>query len=167
METFEAIMTRRSIRKYTSEEVSEIDVKKILEAAMAAPSARNTQPWHFVVVKDKNVLGKIAEMNPHASMAKEAALAIIVCGDTNITPTFWSQDCCIAAENILIAVHALDLGAVWTAVYPDDNRVKGVRELLKLPENIMPLCLIPIGHPNEKKPAENRYNKERVHTNLW
>lgn len=167
MDALGAIMTRRSIRKYTSENVSDSEIKKILEASMAGPSANNTQPWHFVVIRDKKVLNKITEINPHASMAKEASLAIVVCGDSELSPSFWLQDCCIAAQNILIAVHALGLGAVWTAVYPNEERIESIKGLLKLPKNIMPLCIIPVGHPDEVKKLEDRYKKERMHINFW
>jgi nitroreductase len=169
MDTIDAIMTRRSIRKYTGKKVSEEQIKTILKAAMAAPSAKNRQPWHFIVVKDEELLSRICEVNPHAEMAKEASLAIIVCADLSLEQSqeFAIEGCSLAGENILLAAHTLGLGAVWTALYPNEARVIGARKLFNIPQNIIPLCLIPIGYPAEEKPSENRFNEERIHSEKW
>ncbi|MBN1170166.1 nitroreductase family protein [Candidatus Micrarchaeota archaeon] len=169
MDALEAIMSRKSVRKFSGKMVSDSEIKKILEAAMAAPSARNQQPWHFIVVKDKEQLIRLSESNPYVGMAKEAALAIIVCGDLNLEKSkgFWPIDCANASQNILLAAHALGLGAVWTALYPRDDRIEGARKVLGFPENIIPLNIIPIGHPAEKKEAENRYDEKRLHADRW
>ncbi|MFH1222541.1 MAG: nitroreductase family protein [Candidatus Micrarchaeota archaeon] len=169
MEALEAMKTRRSIRKFSGEPVADEDVKKILEAAMFAPSAVNEQPWHFIVVKDRAVLNKIPEVSPYSAMCQTAALAIIICADTNLekAPGLGVLDCTLAGANILLAAHALGLGAVWTATYPMQDRVKGVSELLKLPKNVVPLCIIPIGHPAEKPAQPERFSMQRVHYNKW
>jgi len=169
MDAIEAIMTRRSIRKYSGIKVSEEEIKTILEAAMAAPSAKNEQPWHFIVVKDRELLNKISEVNPYAKPAKDASVAIIVCADLNLEQSKGRalQDCCICGENILLAAHALGLGAVWTALYPDEERVGNARRLFSIPKNIIPLCIIPIGHPAEEKAPEDRFKKERIHLEKW
>ena len=164
-----AILGRRSIRKFTGEKVPEEDVKKFLEAAMAAPSACNQQPWHFVVIEDKKSFNKIMEIQPYTMMLEKASHAIVVCADPELQtcPGFWVQDITAATENLLLAVHALSYGATWCGIYPNDNPVWGIRELLSLPKNIMPLNVIAIGVPDEEKPPSNRYNPERVHHEKW
>jgi nitroreductase len=165
----ETILKRRSIRKYTKEPVSEEVIKELLEAAMAAPSAGNEQPWHFIVIRDRATLDKIPDVHPYSFMIKEAPLAILVCGDVKLAVhgEMWTQDCSAATQNLLLAITANKLGAVWLGVYPRQERIDGLRNLLGIPENIVPFSLIPIGHPAEEKPLTVRFNKERVHNNKW
>ncbi len=163
------ILNRRSIRKYKREPVPE-DVKaKIIEAGRQAPSAANRQPWHFIVVRDRNTLLEVPKFHNYSKMLEQAALAIVVCGDLEIEggTGFWVQDCSAATENILLAAKAAGLGAVWLGVHPNEALVKGLRGLLGIPERIMPLCIISIGHPLEEKPPGNRYRDDRVHTGKW
>ncbi|MEZ7893465.1 MAG: nitroreductase family protein [Candidatus Wallbacteria bacterium] len=169
MEALEAIFTRKSIRKYTEEKISEELMKKILGAAMCAPSAGNEQPWHFVVVDNHELLVKITKVHPFSHMLKNAPAAILVCGDKALEKYegFWIQDCSAAAQNILIAAHAAGLGAVWLGVYPVEDRVKNLRKLFNMPENITPMALISLGHPAEARPVESRFNEERIHKNSW
>lgn len=169
MDCLESIYTRRAIRKYTDKKVSDEQIEKLLKAGMSGPSAVNEQPWHFIVVKDKKLLEEIPKASPYAQMAKDAAVAIIVCGDLKLQKIegLWSQDCCIAAQNILLAAHALGLGAVWTAAYPLPGRVENLQKLFNIPKNIIPLCVIPIGYPAEKKEPVERFKKERVHNDKW
>jgi nitroreductase len=169
METMEAILSRRSIRKYTTKPVPDNLIQKLLEAAMSAPSAGNEQPWHFIVIKDRKILDEIPKIHPYAEMAKEASVAIVVCGDLTLETHkgYWIIDCSAAAENILIAAHANGLGAVWAGLYPREDRVKGIRKLLGIPEHVIPMALIPIGYPAEKKQKENRFNNSRVHYDHW
>ena len=134
---------------------------------MAAPSGMNKQPWEILVVTDKEKLGKIAEIAPNASYSKNSQLAIIVCGDKNISERFWEQDCCAVTENILLAVEALELGAVWCMACPSDERVAGIRSLFNLPENIIPLNIIPIGYPLTQEQPKQKYNADKVHVNNW
>jgi len=161
------ILARRSIRKYAAKPVSENYVKAMLKAAMSAPSASNLKPWHFVVVTDREVLDELARVHPHGKMLSEAPLCITVCGDTDISASFWVQDCSAASENLLLAAAALGLGAVWLGVYPRQDRVNSIREVLKLPESIIPLNLISIGHPAEKKEPRTQYDEQRVHRQHW
>jgi nitroreductase len=163
----DTILARRSIRKYTSEPVSENCVKVMLEAAMAAPSAANLKPWHFVVSTDRKVLTELAHAHLYGEMLSEAPLCITVCGDTNVSADFWVIDCSAATENLLLAATALGLGAVWLGVYPRQDRVNNLRKVLKLPESIIPLNLIPIGHPAEKKDPRTQYDEQRVHRQHW
>ncbi len=164
-----SIFKRRSIRKYTDKEITKEDIKKLLEAAMCAPSANNIRPWHFVVVRDKAMLEKLSKTHQYAYMVKDADVAIVVCGDYTLHShkDYWALDCSAATENILIEVEELELGAVWVAVYPREVRINHVREILKLPENILPLCIVSIGHPAEKPEMKDRFDKTRVHFDKW
>ena len=166
-ELIQTIFARRSIRKYTNETVSEDDVKTLLEAAMAAPSASNRKPWHFVVVTGRDKLDRLAEAHSYGKMLFEASLCIAVCGDETISKSFWVQDCSAATENLLLAATALGLGSVWLGAYPRDARVAEIRELLGLPANVIPLNLISIGHPAEEKEPRTQYDEDRVHHEEW
>jgi len=166
-ETIKTIFARRSIRKYTAARVREEDVKTMLEAAMAAPSASNLKPWHFVVVTDRQILDNLARVHPYGEMLLEAPLCIAVCGDTTISSSFWVQDCSAATENLLLAATALGLGAVWLGVYPREQRINGIRRVLNIPETIVPLNLISIGHPAEEKEPRTQYDELRVHRDRW
>lgn len=169
MDAMDAILSRRSIRRYTSQMVSDELIKELLDAAMSAPSAGNEQPWHFVVIRDRNILNEIPKIHPYSQMLKEAPLAILICGDEKLQKYqgYWVQDCSAATENLLIAVNAKGLGAVWLGVYPIEDRVVGLRKLLGIPENVIPFSLLSIGYPAEQKPRANRYNESRIHHNKW
>ena len=169
MDTLEAILSRRSIRMFTGEPVPESSVTILLEAAMSAPSANNQQPWHFVVVKDRVMLNKIPEFHPYSDMLRQAPLAIAVCADlqAELSEGLWIQDCSAATQNILLAAHAMGLGAVWLGVYPISERVTGLHQLLGLPEHIVPLSLVCVGYPAEKKYPANRFDSSRIHHNHW
>ncbi len=166
-ELIEAIFARRSIRKYTSEPVDEKDCRTLLEAAMAAPSSSNRKPWHFIVVTNRETLDELGQAHPYGKMLLETPLAIAVCGDTKISPRSWVQDCSAATENLLIAATALNLGAVWLGVYPREERVSAVRQVLKIPNDVVPLNIVSIGHPAEVKAPRTQYDKERIHQNTW
>lgn len=164
-----AILSRRSIRKYTDQPISEEIIKELLEAAMSAPSAGNEQPWHFIVINDHQLLDAIPKFHPYSHMLKEAPVAILLCGDETLEKFkgYWVQDCSAATENILIAVEEKGLGAVWLGIYPEEERVKGIRELLNIPKHIIPFSLIPVGYPAEDKTPANRYDPARIHYNSW
>lgn len=169
MDAMQAILSRRSIRKYTSQPVSEATVEELLQAAMAAPSAGNQQPWHYVVIRDQQILAQIPRVHPYSSMVPSAQLAILVCGDLQREKHagYWVQDCSAATQNLLLAAHAKGLGAVWLGVYPREDRVAGLRKMLELPQHAMPLALIAIGYPAEVKPPAERYDPSRVHQDGW
>ena len=166
-ELIQTIFARRSIRSYTAEPIDEAHIQTLLEAAMAAPSASNIKPWHFVVVSDRQTLDDLAEDHPYGKMLFEAPLCIAVCGDSTVSAGYWVQDCSAATENLLLAVVALGLGAVWLGVHPLEERVVAVREVLNLPETIVPLNLISIGHPAEQKESRTQYDGRRVHREHW
>jgi nitroreductase len=136
---------------------------------MMAPSALNSQPWHFVVVTDRAMLTEIAAKNKHAEMTKDAQLAILVCADLKLEEIsgYWPQDCSAAVQNLLLAAHALGLGAVWTGIHPNDECTEGYRRMFELPPNIMPHSLIPIGFPAESPETEDRYREDRIHKERW
>lgn len=169
MDVFEAIRTRRSIRRFQTAPVAEEMVAEILAAGMSAPSARNAQPWQFVVIDDRATLEAIPQINPNAPMAAHAPLAILVCGDLALEKSagYWVVDCAAAVENMLLAAHALGLGAVWTGVYPRQERMNGLAGLLGLPEKVIAHSLIVLGHPAERPASENRYRPDRIHKNRW
>lgn len=157
----ESIMTRTSIRQYQDRKVSCDTVEVLLRAGMAAPTAVNKQPWHFVVVTNRDLLENLG------GRSKDAPLAIVVCGDTNNMlegggRDYWIQDCSAATENILLAAHALGLGAVWQGGYPSERRVEDIRKVLQLPENFIPLSTIAIGYPNEAPAPKDKWNPEKV-----
>jgi nitroreductase len=169
MEAIQTILSRRSIRKFTGEAIPDKDIKLLLEAAMAATSACNQQPWHYIVVKNKDTFAKIMEAQRYTKMLEKASVAVIVCADPELQtcPGFWVQDCSAATENLLLAAHAMGYGATWCGVYPNDDVVWKMRELLGIPKNVYPLCVVALGVPDEEKPPANRYNQERVHSEKW
>ena len=168
MDALEAIMGRRSIRKYTEKKIPDETITKLLKAAMNAPSAHNRQPWHFIVVDDKEALLKVPEYHQYSKMLEQASHAIIVLGDNNIQETdFWIHDCSAATENILITANALGLGAVWLGVHPSEALIAGTKKLFNVPDHVTPLGFISLGYPAESKPPRENYNPERVHKNKW
>ena len=169
MDTLEAIHTRRSVRRYTTQNVPEDSIRKILAAAMSAPSAGNAQPWHFIVITEKQILAAASRISPYAPMVKDAPVAILVCGDLRLEKFegFWVEDCSAATQNMLLAAHALGLGGVWTGIYPVQEYVDEFKKLFQLPENILPLALVPIGYPAHPYSQKDRFNEERIHFNEW
>ena len=167
----ENIMTRTSIRKYKDQPVEQEKIDIMLKAAMAAPTAANLQPWHFIVIDDKNTLKLLSGQQPN-----NAPLMIAVCGDTNKTtmpdgkgklPDFWVQDVSAATENLLLAAHAQGLGAVWTSVYPVMERVAEVANVLNCPENIIPLAVVRIGYPDESPEPKDKFKQENISYNKF
>jgi nitroreductase len=165
----ESILSRRSIRKFKNTPVCEKDIEDILKAAMAAPSAGNSQCWEFIIINNRIILDEIPKIHPHAQMILESPIAILVCADVSREkyPERWLLDCSAATQNILLAVHEKGLGAVWVGIHPDKERIKGITKLFNLPDNIKPFSLIPIGYPNETKPPSNRFDKNKIHYNKY
>ncbi len=171
--TLATIRERTSVRKFDpAVEVDAATVEKILRAGMCAPSAMNRQPWELVVVRDPAQLGKLAAALPYSRVGNGARLALVVCGslDNGLTgraKEYWIQDCSAVCMNILLAAKALGLGAVWTGVYPIDDRVAAVRQLLGMPEGFAPLAVIPIGAPAENPVPKDKWNADKVHYDRW
>ena len=169
MDTLQAIYTRRSIRRFTEQAVSDDDIHELLDAAMTAPSAGNAQPWEFVVVRQRAALEGIAQRHPYAAMAAKAPLAIVVCADTNREkyPGFWPQDCSAAIQNLLLAARAKGMGSVWTGVYPIEDRVKVFQEFFGLPAHVMPLGIVVLGYPDQPFTEQHRFDAAKVHQEKW
>jgi nitroreductase len=169
MDAIDAILTRRSVRRFLTDPVPEDKVKLLLRAAMQAPSAVNQQPWQFVVINDQALLREVAIFHTSVQVLHEAPLGILICGDKRLEKrqNCWFQDCSAATENMLLAAHALGLGACWLGIFHLTERVEGVRRVFDLPPEIMPLTLIALGFPGETPPPEDRYLAERVHYNTW
>jgi len=161
------LFARRSIRRYTNQPVSEEQIKLLLKAAMAAPSAANLKPWHFIAITSRPILNKLANAHPHAKMLTQAALAICVCGEPAINERMWVQDCAASTENILLAATGLGLGAVWLGVYPREERIEPIRQILGIPNHIVPFSLVSIGYPAEQLPPRTQYDEARVHRDVW
>lgn len=169
METLEAILTRRSVREFTGDPVSKTDLSDLLRAGMQAPSARNRQPWRFIVIDDRAVLQAIADFHPTREALLQAPLAILVCSEKSPDggSANWMLDCSAATQNILLAAHAMGLGAVWLGIYPNPERVNGIKQLFRLPETVEPISLVALGHPAVRPEPVNRFNETRIHTNQW
>lgn len=159
--------SRRSIWDFTDEDVTDEQVEAMLKAAMAAPSVQDLAPWHFVVVRKRKLLNKLAQAQKRASVLEKAPMAIVVCGDEEISNRHWVGDTGAATQNLLLAATAVGLGGVWIGLYPNKKRQKYVRELLDIPDRMGVLCVVGLGHPAEKKEAISRYNAERVHQESW
>ncbi|UCH11219.1 MAG: nitroreductase family protein [Fidelibacterota bacterium] len=161
------IFARRSIRKYHANQIEDEKVDLVLQAAMAAPSANNAKPWHFIVVKTRPVLDQLADIHPYGKMCYEAPLAIVVCGDPAISERYWIQDCSAATENILLAGTALGLGTVWLGVHPRPERKGPLKKLFGVPDKMEILSVVALGYPAESKKARTQYDANRVHHEAW
>ena len=163
------IHARKSVRTYTDEDVTPEQVETILRAAMAAPSGMNMQPWRFVVVREQATKEKLA--GGFNKMIAKAPVVIIVCGKTTGAMgkenRNWTADCAAATENLLLAVEAMGLGAVWTACYPYDERMNATIEALGLPDNVKPYCIVPVGHPGGKEKPKDKWKPENIHFEKW
>ena len=163
----EIIKKRKSVRHYEEGYVvPEEQIKLILEAGMLAPSACNSRPWSFIVVRNKEILDKVVEIHPHTRMLKTASLAIVICADINlqsgISEGFFPEDCAAVTENILLQATELDLGTCWCGVYPKENYVKSFKEIFNLPENIIPFNIIAVGKSVESSGGRGFYEEEKV-----
>ena len=176
----DVIFSRKSVRSYTDQPVSDEQVETMLRAAMAAPTGMNVQPWRFVVIRDQAVKEKLA--GPRGGMIAQAPVVFVICGETTLmrkpfgqpdaeaveVPNGnWTQDCSAATENLLLAAEALGLGAVWTAAHPYADRVNPIREALGLPENVTPLCVVPCGYPAGDDQPKDKWKPENIHYDKW
>ena len=168
----QTIMTRTSVRAFLDRTVSDETIELLLKAVMAAPSAKNSQPWAFVVIKNRALLEKLGASLPNAKMTATAPAAVVICGDLNKAlpgeaREYWIQDAAAATENFLLAAHALGLGAVWTGVHPISERIMILKNALRLPENVEPFCLIPFGWPAESGTIKDKWDASIVHQDIW
>lgn len=169
MKVIDAIMNRRSIRKYQSKPIEQEAFDILLQSAMYAPTARDTQSWQFLVIREKANLEKIIEVHPYAKMLKYAAAAILVCGDIEREENlgYLNTNCSAATQNILLSAHALGIGSVWLGVYPREERMEALKKLFQLPGNIVPVSLISLGYPDEIKPLPDRFDQGKIHYETW
>jgi nitroreductase len=165
------IFGRRSVRVYAPGAVSDEAVTKLLEAAMAAPSAMTKDPWRFVVVRNPETLGQMAAALPGGKMLSTATLAIVACGDLDAAfdrqLSYLLQDCSASIENLLLCAHVLGLGACWVGVHPGPDMVARIKELLELPASMIPIAAIALGQPGERLEARTRYNEAYVRSEKW
>lgn len=166
-DVLQAIYSRRSIRQFTDQPVAKEMLHEILKAGFYAPSGHNKQPWHFIVIDDQSRFEEIMAIHPYTIMLKTAPLAILVCGDTSLSPTLWQDDCGAATQNILLAAHSLGLGSVWCGIRNDPTRMAQFKTLFALPDGIEAYSLIALGHTDVTKPIPERFNAERVHYNTF
>ena len=165
MELIDAINNRRSLREFVEwKQVDKSDIENVLKSAMQAPSAYNQQAWKFIVVNDRTIINKLSEKHPHALMLKTAPTLLIVCGikDKIKSQDFWIQDCAAATQNILLTSTNLNLWAVWCWVYPKQELVDIVAEIVWLDDDIIPFSLVAIWHPSKKNFFIDRYQKDRI-----
>lgn len=162
------ILQRKSVRAYTDRAVSHEQLDTLIRAAMAAPTGRDMRPWHFIVLEGRHQLSPLAEKLPYAKMLAEAQAAVVVCGDMSVTDKEgnpsrnWTFDCSAATENLLLQAEAMGLGAVWTGVYPYDERIEAVKQALHLPDHLIPLNVIPIGYPKGDPQPKDKYDPAKV-----
>ncbi len=169
MKVMEAILKRRSIRRFTNQPIAKEDIYSLLHAAMMAPTARNCQEWEFVVVRNKETFKKMMHVHPYAKMLEQADCALVVCGNTQRehAPGYWMADCGAATQNILLAATSLGIGSVWLGVYPNEERMAGVAKILGLPDHVKPLNIIALGYPDEKKEDVDRFDPAKIHEEKW
>jgi len=169
MEALEAIFSRRSIRKYSAKRIPDSDIDLILKAAMSAPSAGNSQPWHFVVVDSTEKKKEIADFHHHGKMIARCSHAIVVCADRTLEKYEgrYMLDCSASTQNILLAATALGIGSVWVGLYPVEDRMNGIIKICKLPDNHLPISIVALGYPDEIKEKQDRFKIERIHKNTY
>lgn len=164
---YDCIMSRSSVRAYSDKAVTDSRIDSLLRAAMAAPTAKNQQPWHIVVITDRAILDSIAANLPNIKMAAQSQLAIAICGNLDKAiegegKDYWIQDCSAATENLLLAAHSMGLGAVWCGIYPITPRVEFISSLLQLPANLIPLNIIPIGYPAAPQSPKEKFDSTAI-----
>lgn len=166
MELYEAIVTRRSIRKFAKNaQISKEDVLFCVNAAMYAPSARNYRSWQFYLSCDRTFLLKLSEIHPYGKMLAEASWAVLVCNDDEIEPEdgYAAINCAVAVQNFLLSAHDKGFGAVWLGVYPRIERVKDMRAVFNCPAHHSPMSLIALGVPAEIPVQPVRVEPDKIH----
>ncbi len=169
MDLYEGLITRRSIRSFKNQEIPHVEIEQVIRAGMYAPSAVNCQPWHFMVIDQRQLLDRIRAIHPYSGMLSQAPAAVLICGDQQLehAPGYWVVDCGAATQNILLAAHSKGLGSVWLGLHPREERKEGIRHLFKLPSHIQPFALVALGYPNEQKDTPERFDPHKVYYNQW
>ncbi len=179
----EVIKARTSIRSFTGKKLTEDQIHTLLDAAMAAPTDANIQPWRFIVITDDEIKAGLYQGEKHKHMVTTAGAVIVVCGETTrmVKPrdaaedaepverpnNYWFEDCSAATENLLLAATALDLGAVWLSCYPTERIVDRIRAYLGIPANVTPLAIVPVGYPAETPEPKDKWNPDNIHYDRW
>jgi nitroreductase len=171
-DTLTTIHSRKSVRHYTGQPVSKKDLETLVKAGMAAPTAMDKRPWAFVIVTDQGILAKLAQGLPNSKMIVQARSAIVVCGVLAKAPEgeakeFWVQDCSAASENILLAAEAMGLGAVWTGMYPSQQRIDYVQGVLGISRDVWPLNVIAVGYPTGEDRPKDKFDPANIHWDKW
>jgi len=165
------IFSRRSIRQYTEREIPESMLIDLLKAAMAAPSARGKDPWHYIVLRSRAAMDQLADALPYGKMLKQAAAAMVACGNLETAHdqqlSYLLQDVSASIENVLLAANALGLGACWLGVHPRKERIDLIAKQFFLPQSIVPVAAIALGWPAQESAPRTRYNPELVHWEQW
>lgn len=161
--TLQTILNRKSVRKYTDQEITSEQIESLLKAGMAAPSSKDRRPWHLIVISDKSILENLGAQLKNAPILKDANKAIVVCGDDQLSDNCWFLDCAAVTQNILLAAESMGIGAVWTAVYPYEDRAEVVNKIIQLPANIHALSIIPLGYPDGEHQPKDKFDASRVH----
>lgn len=169
MDVLTAIKTRQSIRKFTSRPVGEDMVTAMLCCGMYAPTAKNKRPYHFILIRNRQLLAELASQNPQAAMLESAAGAIVICGDKNVEGMneFLYADCAAATQNILLGIHGLGLGGVWCGVPSNSDWRKLLIVALELPPKLEPVAVIAFGWPDEEKELCGRWEPGKIHYETW
>ncbi len=171
MDGLDNILARRSIRVYAPQQVPDDVTEKLLRAGMSAPSAQNSQPWEFLVMRDPEKRSAVSALGRYWGMLKSAPLGILVMANLKgyraTRQEFFMQDCSAATENILLAAHALGLGGVWLGLYPKEELMRGIRGIYGIPEDIIPFSIISLGYPAETRPPHDCYNEDKVHRDIY
>ena len=173
MDAIHAIKTRISTRKFSDKPISDADLHTILEAGMSGPSAVNARPWSFVVVRDKDMLNRMADANGRAAEPLRGAdVGILICGDLERAyqgaPDYWVVDASIATQNMILAAHAMDIGSVWLGTWPQENKIAAQKALFDLPEHIVPHSIVAFGYPAQPSDKQKLlYEEDRVHFERW
>lgn len=169
MDALDVLLSRRSIRKFDNREISQGVPEDLIRFGMYAPSAANKQPWHFIVIRDRDILNEIADFHPNGKMLSHTTCAILVCGDEVKAHGmgYWPVDCSAATQNILLASHAKNLGACWIGIYPREERILNIKRIMHLPEKIHAFSLIALGYPAETPLKPNRFDVSKIHYNSW
>lgn len=164
-----AIRERRSIRRYTAEPVDDACINTVLQAGLCAPTAMNRRPYHFIVIRDRDTLTKLAAGKQYASMLSDAQAAFVVCGDSSVETRreHLHADCFAATQNMLLAIHGLGLGGVWLGVTVDSDWYRQLQDTLKLPAEIIPTAVISVGHPAEERALPHTWQPEKIHWETW
>lgn len=161
----DAIFNRTSIRKYKQESLKKEEIDLILKAAFSAPSARNSQPWQFIVVQNKDTLKDLSQMTPYASFLKDAAMGMVVCADKNKNDSldYCQQDLAAATENMLVEAKSLGIGSCWLGVYPNEERYLALNQYFKLPKGIVPMWMISFGYIDQEEVVKDKFDSSKVH----